>query len=63
MLSHGKVTGDIPGISTGAERLADGLAKAFFAEDFAQHFDKIVAFDTPELLGDEWREAPPLRYS
>jgi cation diffusion facilitator CzcD-associated flavoprotein CzcO len=62
MLSHGKVTGDIPGISIGAERLAAGLAQAFFAEDYDEHFRRMVAFDTPELLGDEWRPAQPMYF-
>lgn len=62
MLSHGKVTGDIPGISIGAERLAAGLAQTFFAEDYAEHFQRLVAFETPELLGTEWRESPPLQF-
>jgi cation diffusion facilitator CzcD-associated flavoprotein CzcO len=60
MLSHGKVTGDIPGISVGAERLAAGLARAFFTEDYADHFQRLVDFETPELLGDEWRPSDPL---
>lgn len=62
MLSHGKVTGDIPGISIGAERLAAGLARAFFAEDYDDHFQRMVAFETPELQGDEWRASRPLQF-
>lgn len=56
-LSHGKVTGDIPAISIGAERLAEGICAALFAEDFEAQYERLVAFETPELLGDEWREA------
>ena len=55
-LSHGKLTGDIPAISAGAQRLARGLARSLFVEDRAVHFERLVAYDTPELLGDEWPE-------
>jgi cation diffusion facilitator CzcD-associated flavoprotein CzcO len=53
-MSHGKLTGDIPAISAGAKRLAQGIARSLFVEDRQTHFDTLVAFDTPELLGDEW---------
>ncbi len=55
-LSHGKLTGDIPGISEGAERLARGIVTALFVADRARHFADLEAFDTPELLGDEWSD-------
>ncbi|MFH5923990.1 NAD(P)-binding domain-containing protein [Roseomonas xinghualingensis] len=55
-LSHGKLTGDIPAISAGARRLARGIARSLFVEDRETHFERLVAFDTPELLGDEWSE-------
>lgn len=57
VLSHGRVTGDIPGISVGAERLAAGIAGAFFAEDYDHHWQRLQDFETPELQGDEWTEA------
>ena len=53
-LSHGTVSGDIPAISDGAKRLAQGIASAFYREDVAQHFERIQQFDEPELFGDEW---------
>lgn len=53
-LSHGKLTGDIPAISEGADRLARGIVRALFVADRQQHFENLQAFDTPELLGDEW---------
>ncbi|MFD1624077.1 FAD/NAD(P)-binding protein [Azospirillum griseum] len=57
VLSHGKVTGDIPGISAGAERLADSITAALFTEDYDHHWQRLIDFATPELLGDEWTEA------
>ncbi|CAO3426912.1 FAD/NAD(P)-binding protein [Azospirillum doebereinerae] len=57
VMSHGRVTGDIPGISAGAERLAEGIASHLFAEDYDRHWRDLQAFETPELLGDEWTEA------
>jgi cation diffusion facilitator CzcD-associated flavoprotein CzcO len=56
-LTHGTVAGDIPAISEGAHRLAQGLASLFLAEGIEQHFEAIQAFEEPELLGDEWAES------
>ena len=56
-LSHGKLSGDIPAVSEGATRLAQGIARAVFVEDRAAHFENLVAFATPELRGDEWVDA------
>lgn len=57
MLSHGKLSGDIPAVSDGAERLARGIARALFVADRETHYRALMAYDTPELLGDEWRDA------
>ena len=54
-LSHFKLTGDIPAISEGAIRLADGVVRSLFVEDYDEHFARIAAWDAPELRGDEWR--------
>lgn len=54
-LSLGKVSGDIPGISEGANWLAGGIARAFYAEDVETHWQRLLDYDQPELLGDEWR--------
>jgi len=56
-LSHGTVSGDIPAISDGARRLASGVASLFYREDFEYHFANLVAYDDPELMGDEWQPA------
>ncbi|MFN6955521.1 MAG: NAD(P)-binding domain-containing protein [Acetobacteraceae bacterium] len=53
-LSHGKLSGDIPAVSEGAWRLAQGIVRHLFTEDAAPHFAALQAFDTPELKGDEW---------
>jgi cation diffusion facilitator CzcD-associated flavoprotein CzcO len=55
--SHGKITSGIPAISDGAIRLAQGLARSIFVEDGKHHIERFRAFDTPELFGDEWRDA------
>jgi len=59
-LSHGTVSGDIPAISDGAKKLAQGLASLFYREDVEQHFENIKNFAEPEILGDEWSPAPPV---
>lgn len=53
-LSHGPLTGDIPAISVGADRIAQGIASVLFGEDFERNWQKLLAFDTPELRGDEF---------
>lgn len=59
MLSHGKVSGDIPAVSAGADRLVSGIAASLFAEDVDTHYANLQAFKTPELFGDEWADATP----
>ena len=56
-LSHGKLSGDIPAISEGADRLARGIVRRLFVEDREIHFANLKAFATPELVGDEWQDA------
>jgi len=53
-LSHGPISGDIPAISTGAERVADGVASALFAEDYERTWRRMQAWSNPELRGDEY---------
>jgi cation diffusion facilitator CzcD-associated flavoprotein CzcO len=60
MLTHGKVSGDIPAVSAGADRLVRGIATSLFAEDVEAHFASLVAYDIPELAGDEWVDSTPL---
>jgi cation diffusion facilitator CzcD-associated flavoprotein CzcO len=55
-LSHGKLTGDIPAISEGADRLARGIVRSLFVEDRAVHFHNLTTFSTPELVGTEWED-------
>jgi FAD-dependent urate hydroxylase len=56
-LSHGKLSGDIPAISEGADRLARGIVRRLFVDDRETHFENLKAFATPEIIGDEWRDA------
>jgi cation diffusion facilitator CzcD-associated flavoprotein CzcO len=53
-LSHGPISGDIPAISTGAERVASGVATALFAEDYERIWRRMVGWSNPELRGDEY---------
>lgn len=47
--SLGAIASDIPGLSTGAERLAHAIAAHFFAEDIAHVRQALEAFAEPEL--------------
>lgn len=54
-LTYGGVSGDIPAISEGAKRMAQGLAGQLFNDDVALHFDAMQNYAEPELQGDEWQ--------
>ncbi|TEA76957.1 NAD(P)-binding domain-containing protein [Allopusillimonas ginsengisoli] len=56
-LTHGTVSGDIPAISDGAERLSKGIASLLFCENVSRHFEDLQTFDEPEVFGDEWTPA------
>ena len=60
MLSHGKVSGDIPAVSVGAKRLGRAIAAEFFAEDVETQFARLQAYDTPELREGDYHAAPHL---
>lgn len=47
--SLGPIASDIPGVSTGAERLASRIAQSFFRDDQAYLRAELAAFDEPEL--------------
>lgn len=53
--SLGKVSGDIPGVSEGAAWLARALASTLYVEDISRHWQTLLDYDTPELVGDEWQ--------
>lgn len=57
-LSHGTVAGDIPQISDGALRLAQNICAHFLNEDIKYHHERLLAFEEPELTGEEWQESP-----
>ncbi len=54
LMSQGKLTGDIPGIGLGAERVARGIAESLYAEDFPAQLRAVQAYDLHEVQGDEW---------
>ena len=53
-MSHGPISGDVAAISVGAERIATGIAGALFAEDYERNWARLMAWDTPELTGEEY---------
>jgi cation diffusion facilitator CzcD-associated flavoprotein CzcO len=53
-LSLGKISGDIPAVSDGARVLAQALAAEFYRKDIEQHWQSLMDYSKPELLGDEW---------
>ena len=57
-ISLGKVSGDIPAVSDGAAWLVRSLASRLYNEDIEKHWQHLVAYDKPELQGDEWCQTP-----
>ena len=53
-MSQGPISGDIPAISIGAERVASGVVSALFAEDYERTWRRMVGWSNPELRGDEY---------
>jgi FAD-dependent urate hydroxylase len=53
-ISHGAISGDIPAISIGAERVASGVVNALFAEDYERTWRRLTGWSNPELHGDEY---------
>lgn len=58
-MTHGNVSGDIPAVSEGAERLVQGLSADFFRANLDQHWQAMQDFVDPELFGDELPEGTP----
>jgi cation diffusion facilitator CzcD-associated flavoprotein CzcO len=56
-LSLGKVSGDIPAVSEGAASLARSVTADFYGEDIERHYEDLLAYQKPELQGDEWTDA------
>ncbi len=54
-LSHGKLSGDIPAISEGADRLARGIVREIFVADREIHFANLKAFDVPRFRATNGR--------
>ena len=52
--SLGKVSGDIPAISDGAQWLARSIAATLYVEDVEAHWQGLRNYAVPELAGDEW---------
>lgn len=48
-LSHGLLSSDIPGISTGATRLAQGIAADFFLDDSDFYLERLKGFNEEEF--------------
>lgn len=44
VLSHGQISGDIPGIGVGAMRLSRGIASDFFAQDWKRYYQRLQQF-------------------
>ncbi|MBW9089129.1 NAD(P)/FAD-dependent oxidoreductase [Rhizobium wenxiniae] len=56
-MSLGKVSGDIPAISEGAQWLARGVSAGLFIDDIDYHWEALLAYEKPELDGSEWVDA------
>lgn len=48
-MSHGALAGDIPGLETGARRLASGIVRDLFLEDADRHWERVQLHNEDEL--------------
>lgn len=49
LLSVGKICGDIPGISAGAQRLTQGIAAKLYEAEHAWHYDTLTRYSEQEV--------------
>ena len=59
-LSHGALAGDIPGLATGAHRLARRIVRDLFGADAEGHYERLHAYEEPELENTRYF-VPPAR--
>lgn len=57
-ISHGALAGDIPGLATGARRVAEAIARNLFTADAEEHYQRLLAHDEPELLNTRFYVPP-----
>ncbi len=62
-VSHGALAGDIPGLATGARRIAEAIARDLFTIDAEDHYQQLLAHDEPELLNTRFFVPPEHRDS
>ncbi len=62
-ISHGALAGDIPGLATGARRVAEAIARDLFTADAEDHYQQLLAHDEPELLNTRFFVPPENRNS
>ncbi len=60
ILSHGMVSGDIPGVSYGATRLATGIAADFFTEEVELYQQAITDYNIPLFNIDDYPFLAPV---
>jgi cation diffusion facilitator CzcD-associated flavoprotein CzcO len=48
-MSHGALAGDIPGLETGARRLAQGIVRDLFLEDADRYWERVQVHNEDEL--------------
>lgn len=53
-LSHGLLSGDIPGIGTGAWRLARGIASDLFNEGYEDYYEQLKVYQKPEFIHSQY---------
>ncbi len=48
-MSHGALAGDVPGLGLASITIAQAISRSLFIADFAQHRQRMMDFDEPEL--------------
>lgn len=60
-MSHGALAGDIPGLAVGAQRVAEGVARALFVADADRLYQRMLAHEEPELAPTRYFVPPEQR--
>lgn len=55
-MSHGHLSGDIPEIGTGAQRLARGVIRDLFDEDWSYYYKNLLKFHKHEFLAKDYQK-------
>lgn len=61
LLSVGKIAGDIPGISVGAQKISEGIVAKLYEKEFAHQLEQLHDYDEQEVTQEDLDQLRPLQ--